>query len=477
MAVALMAFSAVSLSLAAPKNTVHGVSDLGHEFSFYADGRFQQQYLQGHKVVTSWGNLYDIDPSNANLLILLGCAPQVEYTAKDLKFINSFMEKGGAVLVMGNHDDNPQNKLAETLGAKFDKPASPPLKATKDLKDADEIEGGAGSTIDLKGAGWKPLVTDSANKPVMAMKNVGKGKLIVAARSLAGNRPDAKDNINAKWWTPLLEQAASGKKVAPNKPFHGTGLTNLGNKEVIDGITYHYSDYLEPYFKAMVAIEKRCRPAIEKRMGVPLSDGMASSVGLLATGGGGFSSGSNTGLAVFWEDFPKREDGMIEFITHETVHSWVLPHPEVWNEPIATYVGNLVMQDLGHKEEGAKRVQNNIDRAMRIDDTMTKYDLNGNPTAPGARELNDGEKNEIHWGKSFWVLEEMRKIDPDFLAKYFQAKRKFVPNKLDKRYSDDMNMTVAVISKALDKNMFPWFNEHGIKVDPSAVKIPALQIK
>ena len=39
---------------------------------------------------------------------------------------------------------------------------------------------------------------------------------------------------------------------------------------------------------------------------------------------------------------------MIEFITHESVHSWVLPFPEVWNEPIATYVGNLVMIDMGH---------------------------------------------------------------------------------------------------------------------------------
>ncbi len=39
---------------------------------------------------------------------------------------------------------------------------------------------------------------------------------------------------------------------------------------------------------------------------------------------------------------------MIELITHETVHSWVLPFNEIWNEPIATYVGNLVMMDMGY---------------------------------------------------------------------------------------------------------------------------------
>ena len=48
----------------------------------------------------------------------------------------------------------------------------------------------------------------------------------------------------------------------------------------------------------------RCRPVIEKRMGVPLSEGMASEIGLLATGGGGFSAGRTLGLAAFWVAFP-----------------------------------------------------------------------------------------------------------------------------------------------------------------------------
>ena len=42
-------------------------------------------------------------------------------------------------------------------------------------------------------------------------------------------------------------------------------------------------------------------------MGVPLSEGMAGAIGLLATGGG-FSSGRMLGLAVFWGDFPEREE-------------------------------------------------------------------------------------------------------------------------------------------------------------------------
>ena len=68
---------------------------------------------------------------------------------------------------------------------------------------------------------------------------------------------------------------------------------------------------------------------------------------------------------------------MIEFITHESVHSWVLPFPEIWNEPIATYVGNLVMIDMGHEEEALRRIESTIRRASRIDPTMKIYDLRG----------------------------------------------------------------------------------------------------
>ena len=68
---------------------------------------------------------------------------------------------------------------------------------------------------------------------------------------------------------------------------------------------------------------------------------------------------------------------MIEFITHESVHSWVLPFPEIWNEPIATYVGNLVMIDMGHEEEALRRIEATIRRASRIDPTMKLYDLRG----------------------------------------------------------------------------------------------------
>mgnify|MGYP000949772169 CR=1 FL=1 len=40
---------------------VHVVTDLSHEFTFYADHRFDKQYLPGQKGVTNWCNLYNVD--------------------------------------------------------------------------------------------------------------------------------------------------------------------------------------------------------------------------------------------------------------------------------------------------------------------------------------------------------------------------------------------------------------------------------
>ncbi len=452
---------------------VHSLADVGHEFSFYADGRFQNQYLSGEKGMRSWSNLYDVDPSNLNLLIFLGCERRVSYNDKDKAYVAQFLKDGGAIFIAGQEGNIGQNALAATVGASFGPAAKLPYQATDALKkiapDVKDIEGHRSSTLILKNpAKWTVLVSDSTGAPVIAQRRVGKGSVIMASRSLFGSNPNGKDNINAAWVSPMLKAASANKPVDPAKRLPDGSLNASKNKNTVNGITYYYSDYLKSSYDCMVDISNTCLPLIEKRMGVPLSEGMGASIGLLATDGGGFSSGAFVGLAVFWEDFPKVQHGMYEFLTHEFVHSWVLPHPEISNEPIATYVGDLVMGDGGYKEEGDRRIKQNIARASRIDPTMKLYDINGN----GTPELSAGQKNEIHWGKSFWVYEEMRKLDADFMAKYFQAKRKYVPARLSARYSWDD--TVAIISKALEKDMFPWFNEYGMPCKPEAVN-PAIQ--
>jgi hypothetical protein len=146
-----------------------------------------------------------------------------------------------------------------------------------------------------------------------------------------------------------------------------------------------------------------------------------------------------------------------------------LPHAEIWNEPIATYVGNLVMIDMGHETEALKRIEDTIKRASRLDPTMKIYDLDGK--APdSARKLNGGESNNIHWGKTFWIFEQLRKENPQVVSLYFQAKRRMATPDKVKRY--DASATVALLSIAMKRDLFPWFKEHGIVVDRAKSPFP-----
>ncbi len=449
-------------------SVIHAVTDLSHEFTFYADHRFHTQYLPGQKGVTNWCNLHNFDFSNVNLLILPGCDDRIGYNDKDIKAINHFLTRGGGVVIMGTDKSKSQNALLKTFGAEFTKPAQLPFSATKKIGEiAIEGKGGSSLSLDRKDV-WDILIKDSSNEALMAKKEVGKGTLLVSSRSLAGSHPSAKDSINKEIWRPLLAEIASAKEVSADKPLKSKGIKDLEYTDDHGTFKLKYNDNMKPFADAMVDVYKRSFPYIEKRMGVPLSPGMASTITLLATGGGGFSSGTVVALAVWWGNFPDKEDSMIEFLTHESVHSWVLPHPEVWNEPIATYVGNLVMMDMGYEEEAMNRIKNTITRALKYDPEMNLYDISGNLTGKG-RELNDGEKNNIHWGKTFWVFEQLRAENPDFMADYFKMKRKYVIEGAVTKY--DMNNTVALLSKAMNRDLFPWFNKHGIKVDKRKAEI------
>jgi hypothetical protein len=151
---------------------------------------------------------------------------------------------------------------------------------------------------------------------------------------------------------------------------------------------------------------------------------------------------------------------MVELISHESTHSWVHPFTEpMWNEGIATYVGILVGRKLGLEADADSTLEGWIKDAKRYDADMTKSDLANGKDVP----------HVVRMAKPMWIFEQLRKEKPDIVARYFQTKRKLAtPDKIKRYTADD---SVAVLSTAMGRDLFPWFRSLGITVDRSKAQI------
>jgi hypothetical protein len=444
---------------------IHCVTDISHDFSFYFDGRFGKNYVLPNGIdVRNWGTLNKYDFTNANLLILQSSASPCTYPPKDIKTVHEFLTQGAGVVVLGDYalfrkeKQYHLNALAEHFGAEFTKDsAKKPLKGFSTLTD-EKIDSYSPKTIKLTNpSDWNILIKDAKDRPVMAKKNVGRGTLVIASRSLSGRNPNASDPINDNWWKPLLLQITANKTVDPK---HRPKNQMPENKTRRKRLPVQYSDYMKPYADSIYEVYDRCYPVIEEVMGVPPSEGMLSTLILLPTGGGGFSSGSSIGLAAWWGDFPKKQYGMVELISHESTHSWVHPFPEpIWNEGIATYVGILVGKKLGLNEDSDATLKRWIEGAKKHDPEMTKYDIANGKDIP----------HVVAMAKPMWIFEQLRKEKPDIIAAYFRTKRKLAaPDKIKKYTADD---SVAVLSIAMGRDLFEWFNSLGITVNKNNARI------
>ncbi|MDP6115050.1 MAG: hypothetical protein QGG53_24575 [Planctomycetota bacterium] len=446
---------------------IHSVTDISHTFSFYFDGRFAKNYTQpiGGKDARNWGTLHKCDLSNVNLLVLQSEASPCPFFPQDIQAVRKFIESGGGVVVLGDHsrfrkeETYRLNELARAFGARFeDQSAAKPLKPAEKLK-VEKVKTYGGKTISLEDdTSWDILIRDAKGRAVMARRSIGKGKLMLVSRALSGRQPNAEDPINADMWHSLLADLASGKKVDPSNPPHSTMPENSTDKS---GLEIQCSDYLQPMADEIFAIYEKSHPLIEKIMGVPPAGGMLKKLILLPTGGGGFSSGVAIGLGVWWGNFPDKKYGMVELVGHEATHSWVLPFPEpMWNEGIATYVGILLGRESGLNKEADATLTNWIKGAKRHDPKMDLHDLAKGKDVP----------HVVHMAKPMWIFEQLRKEEPQIVSKYFQAKRKLIDPKKQKRYTADDS--VAVLSVAAGRNLFDWFKTLGIDVDESQTKVP-----
>ena len=83
--------------------------------------------------------------------------------------------------------------------------------------------------------------------------------------------------------------------------------------------------------------------------------------------------------------------------------------------------------------------------------------------------LAENAPRDLVWGKSYFVFEALERLHgPGALAKYFTTKRKLVAKE---RSGYSMDDCVAVWSRAVEKDLFPWFRSLAFRVDAGRTEL------
>jgi len=436
--------------------TVHSVSDISQEFSFYMDGRFAKQYLSGlGKDVRNWGSLAKLDLSNANLLVLTQGNYRIPYSEEAIANIDTFLASGGTVLLMMtplsarhsiDYNASPGHVIGDKYGVRM------------------------GRYLNFEDASlWNIENENQQRQAMLAWRKVGKGNFLFGSRNLFGHKPDASDPINAEWITPMLLKLTASKYVNPKADLRGPWAEH---EEQIGPLVLEYHDGTAPMASAIGEEYALIKPHLVDITGVQPSPGMIKRLLVLPTGGGGFSSGARIAIGAWWGNYPDQRYGMVELIGHEAGHSWVLPFAEpLWNEPIATWLGIQVARRLGALEE-LENPGNESVLSARANTTLSKQIAKARKLDPNMDSINplaEDAPRDLVWGKSYFVFEELEKqFGPGAMAKYFQMKRATLQGD---RQSYSMDDCVAIWSRALGENLFPWFQQLAFDVDISRTDI------
>ncbi|HSI72106.1 MAG TPA: hypothetical protein VK934_02930 [Fimbriimonas sp.] len=452
-----------------PAQTVHCITDIAHEFSFYFDGRFGSQYVEsaGGADSRNWATVSKIDLSNANLFVAQQGATPSPWTRADVTALSRYVKAGGGLLIIGSwalfrdEKDYKLNALAQEFGATILPNGTGDKAVGVSTFKAGEVSYYPSNLISLTTpSDWTVLVKDQNDGTLMASREFGKGRVVVASRGLFGRNPDFSDPINKDWIPSVLKWAAAHKDVSALPAPVATPPEITYNDS---GLLVQYNDYTAGSAKAIADWFFKCYREVGQVTGVVPSDGMLLNLQLLATDGGGFSNGRTIGIGAYWGGFPKDKYGMVELIGHEMTHSWVHPFPEpMWNEGLATYIGIQIAKRLGFKDQADASLASYL-RNSQANDGTGKTDLNGESNHP------------VRMGKPMYVFEELKKkFGKDVVARYFRMKRLLITPERGRYTADD---AVAVLSRAVGMDLFPRFKEIGTSVDWSKTDVQATGLR
>lgn len=445
--------------------------DQSHDYSFLWDWKMGSSYLSrvGIKYSRNMATLDSIanpDLFKFDVIMIPQAWSNADFLAEEIDQIKYFVQHGGGLLLVGsgvNKSDSldfPMVKLADAFNLEFSSLANV-LKVFRIYdheitNGVDSYETQSNSIGFLKvPTDWDTLITDTHNKVIAAAGYYGDGKIVALSdpnviNFEATHNQTLVTNIG-KWLS--SELAGYDSTFTPKERIYPENTLEQ------DLIIYHFARNMQNRVMFLFNNYDSVTAKLRRMMSVDcVYDDL--NILALATGGGGYSSGSEVGIGLLTSN-----EFALAVYAHELTHSWQHPGGEIpWmGEGWAILSAERVcrMYGGGYEQWAEGEYQSLLNLFYQYDPMGKTIDI----TEYGTDRMS--VPNGVYIGKFIWLIESLEsKYGDDFMNRYFQMRRKYYDPVIHGGITTQK--TVYFLSWAAGEELFTYFRSKRTLVE----KIP-----
>jgi len=426
-----------------------------------------------------------------NAVITYQTQPQAqEYLPEEIEATRMFVESGGGLVIIGggrHHPDEvkrwPINSLAKEFGATFSAHAtSVPFSDAGDslTKPLELPTSGEIAMLSLEKS-WRPLICGSGNTPILALREFGKGRVVIISdlemikwgKDSAQNTAKSK-TANGTFLHNVLSWVSAGKPPAAgarNLPCEAWGGGAIYPEQEVDigGLTVlHAKNQREPILKLISEEMPHVKRQLEAWLpSVPPPGGMYL---ILAAGAGG-------GWAVNVYE-PKEvgtialdPEGILSVFAHELAHTMAGPPND--NGEVAGQLPWLFSEAHAGWFQGKIAALRTGNRGGHEPNLIFEIDKDGK-TIDLTRVRN--EENWQGWRKLWWIMQKLDdKYGPTWYPRWLWVKNTRWQKEPNRQLSwDDV---VEDMSIAVGEDLFPFFREIGTTLEKERLETASFMEK
>jgi len=449
--------------------------DLSHEFTFEYDAFLPVGYLEpdGYDITHSFETLSASTLDGMDILVIEQATTALTFDAEQIRAIMEFVQNGGGLLLVGKKwpwqpsplfpsvTTYPINDVAAEFGCAFEDGYG---AAPYQVRVHETTQGVTG--FDTRGctpgllavdASSTVLIADAAGNPVVAVREVGSGRVAMSAEDCFVSSPfTGEPLINVRLIENLFRWLSHGKTT--RYPGQTPPARYLPENQQVEGtVTLYYTDTLGARAQFLVDNYPTVYGHLVTIMNVhPIFDFTFIA---LAAIGNGYSGGQEVGVGVLIDD-----SWVVRILAHELTHSFVepggLPGYAI-GEGWASLAAIRVARQMGYAiEADAERLSFEI-QFRSVDPDGTSLDLSLPIVTANGR---------AYMGKAMWVTESLEaQYGADLMARLMPLHRQWVQSG---RASEPVTMDelIQMLSEIAEANLYPYFRSIGtLGIDSAAV--------